>query len=104
MGGKTPGEKLADAATKLEQALKAVEDAGLDAMPLLEALRGPLETIDDAATRMRELRRKAGVTAYPDRSHAVWQIAEAAGLSPAMITRYASEAGLEKRNRRSEHA
>ncbi|WP_327074471.1 hypothetical protein OG196_32025 [Kitasatospora purpeofusca] len=104
MSGTTPSKQLADAATALEAALKAVEEAGLDPMPLLGALRGPLEMIDGAATRMREMRREGVVAAYPDRSHAVWQIAEASGLSPALVTRYASDAGLEKRNRRNENA
>ncbi|MFC8722474.1 hypothetical protein [Kitasatospora sp. NPDC057198] len=97
----TPGEKLAAAAEELRAALEAVEEAGLAPMDLLDQLRDPLEVVDDVATRMRELRLNGVTAAYPDRSVPVYRISDASGLSPALVTRYAKQAGLEMRNRRS---
>ncbi|ROR42916.1 hypothetical protein [Kitasatospora cineracea] len=97
----TPGERLAAAAEELRAALEAVEGAGLEPMDLLEQVRDPLAVVDDVATRMRELRLQGVTGAYPDRSVPVYRISDASGLSAALVTRYAKQAGLEMRNRRS---
>ncbi|MFJ8043758.1 hypothetical protein ACIRBX_24980 [Kitasatospora sp. NPDC096147] len=101
MSGKELGKKLAKAATALDQAIEAFEAAGLDPMELLAAVRGPLEQTDDAIARMRTLRKAAVLAAYTDRRIPVFQIAEAAGFSASLVTREATQAGLEPRNRRS---
>ncbi|MFJ2866875.1 hypothetical protein [Kitasatospora sp. NPDC087314] len=95
------GERLAAAAQELQAALAAVEEAGLEPMNLLDQLREPLAVIDDTATKMREMRLEGVVAAYPDRSVPVYRISDASGLSPALVTRYAKQAGLELRNRRT---
>lgn len=97
----SPGERLAAAAQELQAALEAVKEAGLESMDLLDQLRDPLAAIDDTATTMREMRLEGVIAAYPDRSVPVYRISDASGLSPALVTRYAKQAGLELRNRRA---
>ncbi|MFB7126239.1 hypothetical protein [Kitasatospora sp. NPDC056273] len=97
----SPGEQLAAVVQDLQAALEAVKDAGLEPMALLEQLRDPLTVIDDTATAMREMRLEGVLAAYPDRSVPVYRISDASGLSPALVTRYAKQAGLELRNRRA---
>ncbi|MFJ6380172.1 hypothetical protein ACIQI7_09245 [Kitasatospora sp. NPDC092039] len=97
----SPGERLAAAAQELKAALEAVKDAGLEPMDLLEQLREPLSVVDDSATTMREMRLAGVIAAYPDRSVPVYQISDTAGLTSALVTRYAKQAGLELRNRRA---
>ncbi len=95
------GAQLAAAVEAVRDALEAVEEAGLEPMDLLEVVRDPLGTVDDVATRMRELRLRGVISAYPDRTVPVYRISDASGLAPALVTRYAKQAGLEMRNRRS---
>ncbi|WP_371517634.1 hypothetical protein [Kitasatospora sp. NBC_01300] len=97
----SPGARLAAAVEELQAALAAVEEAGPEPMDLLDQLRDPLEVIDNTATKMREMRLEAVVAAYPDRSVPVYRISDASGLAPALVTRYAKQAGLELRNRRA---
>ncbi|MFJ6775999.1 hypothetical protein ACIQOV_34415 [Kitasatospora sp. NPDC091257] len=97
----SPGERLAAAAQDLKAALEAVKAAGLGPMDLLEQLRDPLAVIDDTASTMREMRLEGVIAAYPDRSVPVYRISDTSGLSPALVTRYAKQAGLELRNRRA---
>ncbi|MEV7926064.1 hypothetical protein [Kitasatospora sp. NPDC088779] len=97
----SPGARLAAAVEELRAALAAVEEAEPEPMDLLDQLRDPLEVIDNTATRMREMRLEGVVAAYPDRSVPVYRISDASGLAPALVTRYAKQAGLELRNRRA---
>ncbi|MEV8095189.1 hypothetical protein [Kitasatospora sp. NPDC085879] len=100
MSGRKPSTKLAGAAKALQEAVKALEDAGLTHVEIMEALREPLSEVDATLTDMRRLRREAVVAAYPDRTRTVYELSEASGLESALITRYAKEAGLELRNRK----
>ncbi|MBO1419074.1 hypothetical protein [Streptomyces sp. FH025] len=97
----SPGERLAAAAQELQAALEAVKEAGLEPMDLLEQLREPLAVIDDTATKMRAMRLEGVLAVYPDRSVPVYLISDASGLSAALVTRNAKQAGLELRNRRA---
>ncbi|MGX4733212.1 hypothetical protein [Kitasatospora griseola] len=94
------GAQLVKAAEAFWAALEAVEESDLEPMDRLNVLREPLEIIDNAATKMRELRLADVVGAYPDRTVPVYRISDASGLSAALVTRYAKQAGLEMRNRR----
>ncbi|MFJ4189396.1 hypothetical protein [Kitasatospora sp. NPDC089509] len=96
----SPGERLAAAAQELRAALAAAEEAGLEPMDLLDQLREPLAVVDDTATKMREMRLAGVLAAYPDRAVPVYRISDASGLSAALVTRYAKQAGLDLRNRR----
>ncbi len=97
----SPGERLAVAAQELQAALEAVQEAGLAPMDLLDQLRDSLAVVDDTATKMREMRLEGVIAAYPDRAVPVYRISDASGLSAALVTRYAKQAGLELRNRRA---
>ncbi|MCC9309103.1 hypothetical protein LN042_18785 [Kitasatospora sp. RB6PN24] len=104
MAARKPSAKLAAAANALSEALAEIEAAGLSPAEVLSALREPLAVVDVAATKMREMRREAVVGLYPDRTYQVYEIATLANLEPALISRYAKEAGLELRNRRLKDA